>query len=116
MRRCGLAGASSAQGLAPLGRPSHGGWQQHAQAPLFHTPCRLSLSRALVQVKKADVRKMIADIDKDESGTIDFQVRAAPALLCLLDPASAGVGRGARGAPPHLPLLPALHVCRSLWT
>ena len=25
------------------------------------------------QVKKADVRKMIADIDKDESGTIDFQ-------------------------------------------
>ena len=25
------------------------------------------------QVKKADVRKMIADIDKDDSGTIDFQ-------------------------------------------
>jgi centrin-1 len=25
------------------------------------------------QVKKADVRKMIADIDKDENGTVDFQ-------------------------------------------
>jgi centrin-1 len=25
------------------------------------------------QIKKAEVRKMIADIDKDESGTIDFQ-------------------------------------------
>ncbi len=24
------------------------------------------------QVKKADVRKMIADIDKDENGTVDF--------------------------------------------
>lgn len=24
------------------------------------------------QVKKAEIRKMIADIDKDESGTIDF--------------------------------------------
>lgn len=32
-----------------------------------------SPSTLMMQVKKADVKKMISDIDKDESGTIDFQ-------------------------------------------
>lgn len=41
------------------------------------------------QVKKADVRRMIADVDKDDSGTIDFQefveMMTGKMVRCLLN-------------------------------
>ena len=58
------------------------------------------------QVKKAEVRKMISDIDKDDSGTIDFEEflqmmtakMVCPSILSrLLQPSALSLSAGVAG-------------------